>query len=1210
MPDHPEHLHPDDEPKKAKRKKGPQYRLEGYRAERLARLHPKDKDDSRKAPGPPPDFFPRRMREYRKRQRRHLEPRKAGRRKKKEASADDTARAAPPAPPEPVAATWIPIGPSVVRQGQVSNRTATAGRIAGLAVARGRIYAAAANGGVWRSDDGAATWRSTMDAWDLDPTTSSSDTLACGAIAVDQADPDRVYVGTGEGATLDFLGVGPVVSDDGGTNWATEPATPSLEGRAFYELAVDPGDRDNVVGATNVGLYRREPGAGGFTWDLKEDGEFTSVVAGRGAIGTIFYAARAGGDVFRSLDGGSWLPMGTGFPGGDVGRISLGVAPGSPDVAYALVADALGDLLGVWRLDFGTGDDASWREVSGAPDSLFNGLGWYAQSIAVDPSDEDRIYLGGASLAVEELPESDPDRISGALYRCDVTSSGSGAGFAYSMESDPIGATVHADIHALVFTPRDSRRLWVGCDGGVFHTAKADGGAVEFTARNTGLATLAMEHLAQHPSEDAVLFCGTQDNGTLRFTGEEAWLHMAPGDGGYSVVNWASPYRVIATFPYSFEFLGAPLQLFVDGGNRYTHRTIGADTGDPALFYYPLAGTPPSPKRPPEAARMAFGTTRPWLSDNFGYDWGLLPGDAAASEPLGSDAGFVIRSLAFASFSRLYAGTMNGRVYLYDETVEGWTCTRIDDLGLPDDFAVPVTDIAVDPADASGDSIYITFGGLADYRRVWHWDGSAWSARSGPGDGSPASLLDVQHNAVAVDPDKPKNVYVGADIGCWRSTDAGSTWAPFSEGLPDASVVDLLIAPRHLLRASTFGRGVFERRLDHKVVPPVELYVRDTQLDQGRFPTVDGLDHPADRYAVVKHWRGPDSELETPDAAGRYQYPDPGGSLDFYEFVDKLPDEPRGVAFSATPTTETRVHVQVHNRGVRGAGKVRVMLLVANASGALPALPAGYAANVRDGTPITTPDWRTAGVATLDGVRAGYPEIATFALGADLLPPPANLTEDNNPCVLALVHHEADPYVSTETRTDVNTLEERKAAHKNLKVVQFVGSAARPLVVPVRLHNVDPAGELSTGLLLRLGRYQGRVRLYVPPLEFASEAEEPADGLSPNDDFGDFDAWADEHLGVIEAGGDAYDKTWTEQRIDDVTLVRESGSMYVVRVLGDASLRRFVLPPASYRTVFLMLDRPRDVGADGASVIEVRQLAEPEGETIGGLDVRVEMVSG
>ncbi len=86
---------------------------------------------------------------------------------------------------------------------------------------------------------------------------------------------------------------------------------------------------------------------------------------------------------------------------------------------------------------------------------------------------------------------------------------------------------------------------------------------------------------------------------------------------------------------------------------------------------------------------------------------------------------------------------------------------------------------------------------------------------SGPAATSKQALLDVEHNAIAVDPQAPGNVYVGANIGVWHSADRGATWSLLTNGLPDAPVFDLRIHPtQRLLRASTHGRGMFEWALD------------------------------------------------------------------------------------------------------------------------------------------------------------------------------------------------------------------------------------------------------------------------------------------------------------------------------------------------------------------------------------------------------------
>jgi hypothetical protein len=76
-------------------------------------------------------------------------------------------------------------------------------------------------------------------------------------------------------------------------------------------------------------------------------------------------------------------------------------------------------------------------------------------------------------------------------------------------------------------------------------------------------------------------------------------------------------------------------------------------------------------------------------------------------------------------------------------------------------------------------------------------------------------LPDVPTNAIAVDPVDHRILYVGNDLGVWASTDYGSTWNVFCEGLPEAvMVIDLSISDSNrLLRAATHGNGVYERTL-------------------------------------------------------------------------------------------------------------------------------------------------------------------------------------------------------------------------------------------------------------------------------------------------------------------------------------------------------------------------------------------------------------
>ena len=524
------------------------------------------------------------------------------------------AMAPPGMPAIPGQNNWTPLGPSVVARGQTVNRSAVSGRVSGIAIAPGgmRAYAATANGGVWRSDDSGASWRSTMDSFDLDPASFASTSLACGAIAIDTAAPDRVYVGTGEGDTdalfasritnalPSYRGIGAIRSDDGGTTWVNETSAPSLAGFAFFQIAVDPADREHCVAATTNGLYERVAVAGGFEWQQRRTGVHTSVVVTRATGTTTWFAAPRGGGVLRSTDGNAWSPVGNGFPTGTIGRIALGVQSDNPNVVYAVVTSTGGALNSIRRLDGGTG---AWRDITGAPNFLPGSQGDYDVCIAVDPNDANRIYLGGDYLNVDPFPAS--------IWRCDVTASGA----ALAMTGTAIGHNAHADVHVLLHAPGDSNTLWTGTDGGVFVHTNATG-AGGFAARNTGLATLCTNYFTQHPLEPAVLYVGLQDNGTAKCTGEQVWRHVLFADGGYCIVNWNDPFRVLL-------FANGRVYRANDGGLDYASWSIVTPPGAFwALMAEPLVGTPLNPANLADADIVALGVgERIFISSDFGTSW-------------------------------------------------------------------------------------------------------------------------------------------------------------------------------------------------------------------------------------------------------------------------------------------------------------------------------------------------------------------------------------------------------------------------------------------------------------------------------------------------------------------------------------------------------------------------------------------------------------
>jgi hypothetical protein len=364
------------------------------------------------------------------------------------------------------------------------------------------------------------------------------------------------------------------------------------------------------------------------------------------------------------------------------------------------------------------------------------------------------------------------------------------------------GTHAHADVHSLTHTPATPNELWCTCDGGVFLN-RDPRNAGEFASQNSGLACLCTNFIGQHPTDPNILFCGLQDNGTARTAGGPVWTHVGGGDGGYCVVNWADPNRV----------------LVYANGTVFRSTTGGlTESGWTAVWNFswatmtqPIVTTPYEPAKPANANLVAVGSAQTvYISTDFASTW---PAALWIALPDGAAGGDVF-ALAFASTNRLFIATTVGRVYRADRSGNRWSLTRLDDVAAgPLGLTGLIGDIAVDWSDSTLYSVYVAFGGKGDDRRVWRFDGRAWEVRSGtPG---ATHLLDVEHNTIFVGRKPPNDVYVGADVGVWHSSDAGKNWQPLENGLPDAPVFDLQIHPtQRLLRASTHGRGLYEIALD------------------------------------------------------------------------------------------------------------------------------------------------------------------------------------------------------------------------------------------------------------------------------------------------------------------------------------------------------------------------------------------------------------
>jgi len=656
------------------------------------------------------------------------------------------------APPPIAGSQWTSIGPATI---PISG--GAIGRLTAIAVDPtdpGTIYVGGAQGGVWKTITGGASWV---------PTTDGECSLAMGWITVDPVNPDIVYAGTGEQhfSADSYYGCGLLRSTDGGGSWTQLGASvfrTSTGGAKISRVVVDPSTAGSVgttrlYVASDFGIHVSTDGGASFARALT--GIVTDLVMDP-RNPAVLYAAVRGIGVYRSADRGTtWFLASTGFATA-MQRINLALAPSAPDTLYASVQGSGPDLAGIWRTTDGA---ATWTQRAATGASCGSQC-WYDMAIAVDPANPDVVYFGGVGLF----------------------KSTDGAGtFA------AITGGVHVDQHVLAFAPSDAGQLFVGNDGGIYRST--DGGG-SWTSLNTDLVlTQFYEGIALHPWEPQTVMGGTQDNGTLTSDGTSTWWHVLGGDGGFTAIDHRDPGIRYAETQWSVNS-GYSGPRRSDGGG-FVLRTNGIDVSDRALFIPPLVMDQTDP------AVLYFGTYRVYRTTDRAESWTPISPDltggsgrVSAIAPAPSDPGV------------LYVGTSDGRVQSTTDGGATWTLRS-----LPTSGTRYVQDIAVDPRDPL--TAWVVVSGFLTPHVFRTTDGGATFANVS------GSLPDSPVNAVAVDPTSRAMVVIGTDVGAYLSADSGSTWTPLMSGMPNVAIFDIAYnANTGTLIAATHGRGMFRLQLD------------------------------------------------------------------------------------------------------------------------------------------------------------------------------------------------------------------------------------------------------------------------------------------------------------------------------------------------------------------------------------------------------------
>jgi photosystem II stability/assembly factor-like uncharacterized protein len=386
------------------------------------------------------------------------------------------------------------------------------GRIKSLAIHPtdgNTIYAGGADGGVWKTITGGASWYSTMDL-EL--------SMAIGAIGISASNPNVVYAATGEnvpGWGPSYPGVGVYKTTDAGGDW--DLMAPISSDRCSRVL-VHPSDPNTVYVAGDGGLHKSVDGGGSWT-NIRTD--FHSDALMDPLAPNTLYAAVWGSGVYKSIDAGvTWTLLSNGIPTGSAADwIKLAMGLNGTDGTAFLVAK-MGTGSGSMYKSSDAG--ANWTAISGSQEPApYN---TWTNMVAVDPNNQNVIFAGG--IGVERSADG-------------------GATFA------GIGGT-HSDHHQLVFSPTDSNICYMATDGGVF--TSTDNG-VTFTYGSQGLVSTQLYSIGVAQTWPFLLGGATQDQGIIETNGPSAWSDTGAGnEGGFFIVDPNNSSNVYAT-PWSANLI-------------------------------------------------------------------------------------------------------------------------------------------------------------------------------------------------------------------------------------------------------------------------------------------------------------------------------------------------------------------------------------------------------------------------------------------------------------------------------------------------------------------------------------------------------------------------------------------------------------------------------------------------------------------------------
>lgn len=617
------------------------------------------------------------------------------------------------------------------------------------------IWVGTASGGLWKTTNGGTNWSTNTDNLSIMPTLGIND------LVFDINDPSVMYIATGDHTGTTYS-VGVLKSTDAGTSWTTTGLNYNLNNtRIIYNLETHPTNNQFLYAATSNGIVRSTNG--GTNWTTIKTGSHRMVRVNK-SDPDILYAVN-GSTYFRSTNGGtSWTSISSNLPSSNVNRLAMEVAPSNQSTIYILASSSASNFRGFYK---STDAGITWTEQSTTPNILgyekngsgTGGQGWYDLCLAVNPSNENNIIIGGINL----------------WSSTDGGVNWTNRSFWYNSPPTP---EVHADQHYITYMNGSSSTLLVGNDGGVYRSRN---NATSWNYIGSGIHNTQFYRLGVSDVNPNYTIAGTQDNGS-KLHKNGTWSDEIGGDGMECLIKPGDPNIMYGSIYYG------NIQRSTNAGVNWRKMNDANNDGNYDDINETGAWVTPYLVDPNNPDHVYVGMKNVWKSTNNGTTFTRISSGWSVNlqilEIAPSNSNFIIAS----SGSNFRFSTDGGATW--------GTKTRPGSLNI--------TSIKFHPQNHN--ILYATFSGYTSGEKVYRSTnfGDTWTNIS-------FNLLNTPANCSEyfISPEHDR-IFVGTDLGVYYLDNGSSTWNPFNTGLPQVIVRELEIQKSDtILVAATYGRGIW-----------------------------------------------------------------------------------------------------------------------------------------------------------------------------------------------------------------------------------------------------------------------------------------------------------------------------------------------------------------------------------------------------------------